>query len=402
MRWVAAPLLVLSLIPGVVFALSLLLEHQAYFWDGTVYRCALEATLATGNPYQFVGDCHGYFLPHTYPYGGTRVLAALASVIGVAPLSALYVLAYVAGTVLMARLLYQQGASALLIAALLVAPGAGVFVSELVSGNMGVPFYGVLLWLTWRHASSATVPVALGAAMAPFKPLYAAYIGLPFFTQRKILIPALGAGAVAGWYAADAGLFPEFFSLWLANAAEHANQVPGFGFSMLVRKAGGQLDGTFAIGFAYLLWAGTITLVTLRAVRRAPDAPIAALTAIAGTALLLPRLKEYDCLVLLPLSLALWATMTRHEQREWLGLVGGFGIGLPALIWWLRKLPLLTGGNAEPWRAFVDMRWLVQNQGGFLFAALLAALIWLAYRPQPEPRHAPAAATGADAVPSNP
>lgn len=381
MRWVNASLIALCVIPGIVFALSLLAEHQAYFWDGTVYRCALEAALASGNPYVFVGDCQGYFLPHTYPYGGTRMLAAIASVVGVAPLSALYLVVYVAGVGLIARQLHALGASVWFIATLLVAPGAGVFVSELVSGNMGVPFYGALLWLVWKHASSSMAPVALGAAMAPFKPLYAAYIGLPFLTQRKRLIPALGALAVAVWYAADAGLFPQFFSLWLANASRHANEVPGFGFSMLVRRAGGQLEGSLAIGAAYALWAGTIIAVTLRAVRGAPSAPVAALIAIAGTALLLPRLKEYDCLVLLPLSCALWPTLLPRERREWIGLVGGFGVALPALIWWLRKVPMLAGGVAEPWRTFVDMRWLVQNQGGFLFAAMLAALIWLANRP---------------------
>ena len=33
---------------------------------------------ASGNPYRFVGDCSGYFLPHTYPYAGTRLLVGIA------------------------------------------------------------------------------------------------------------------------------------------------------------------------------------------------------------------------------------------------------------------------------------------------------------------------------------
>jgi hypothetical protein len=374
--------LLLCTIPGTIFAFSLLLEHHAWFWDGMVYRCAIEATLANGSPYRFIGECAGYFLPHTYPYAGTRIVAGVASRIGALPLTWGYVLAYACGVGLFIRVVCRVGASVRALPLLLVAPGAGVFVSELVSGNVGVPFYGLLLWVIWRDATSFRKITALGALMAPFKPLYAAYLIVPFFLRREILLPALGAGTVAIWYAGDALLFPVHFAEWLRSAVHHANEVPGFGFSMLVRKAGLELDGQASIAAAYLGWAVAICALTVRAISRSPTPLIRALVAIAGTALLLPRLKEYDMLVLIPLALAIRSTLPEREQREWQFLVGGFAVGLPAAMWWLRKLPMLWGGTPAEWRTFVDMRWLVQNQGAFLFAAMLAALIWLACRTQ--------------------
>ncbi|NMG44976.1 hypothetical protein GPA22_14710 [Aromatoleum toluvorans] len=371
--------LALCLVPGVLFGLSLLLEHHAWLWDATVYRCAIDATLAHDDPYRFVGDCAGYFLPHTYPYAGTRLLAGLATMTGTPLLGYAYVLAYAAGSALFLYAAGRIGGSTRAVALLVLAPAAGVFVSELVSGNMGVPFYGALLWLIWRGAGGRPV-TALGVAMAPFKPLYAAYLLLPFFQRREILLPFAGALAVAAWYGGDALLFPVHFADWLRAATGHANEVPGFGFSMLVRKSGMELQGGTAIVAAYALWAAFAVVLTLRAVARAPTPLLRALVAVAGTALLLPRLKEYDCLMLIPLALALWPTLDARERREWLALVGGFGIALPATIWWLRKLALVWGTAPATWRSLVDMRWLVQNQGAFLFAALLAALVWLAFR----------------------
>ncbi|WP_156822025.1 hypothetical protein [Azoarcus sp. KH32C] len=377
-RWLAA---LACLIPGAVFALSLLVEHQAYFWDGTVYRCAIEAAQATGDPYRFVGDCTGYFLPHTYPYAGTRLLAGIASMLGMPALSVAYVSLYVAGAALFVHVLYRLCGSAALVLALVVAPGAGVFVSELVSGNMAIPFYGLLLWLTWSTASATRPVAALCVVTAPFKPLYSAYLILPVLLRREFLIPGLCIVLVAAWYAADLTLFPTYFAEWLNVAVRHANEVPGFGFSMLVRKTGLGLGGGPGVIFAYLLWACGVVLLTLRAIARTPSSLVRTLVAVAGTALLLPRLKEYDCLVLVPLSVAMWSSLTGSERRQWLTLVGGFGVALPAAVWWLRKGMLLIGAVPFGWRGFVDMRWLVQNQGGFLFAAMLAALFWLACRP---------------------
>lgn len=371
--------LALCLLPGLLFGLSLLLEHHAYLWDATVYRCAIEATLAHGDPYRFVGDCTGYFLPHTYPYAGTRLLAELASLTGTTVLGYAYVLAYAAGCALFLYVAGRLGGSPQTVALLVLAPAAGVFVSELVSGNMGVPFYAALSWLIWRGAGGRPV-TALGVAMAPFKPLYAAYLLLPFFQRREMLLPIAGSIAVAAWYGGDALLFPAHFADWLRTAVEHANEVPGFGFSMLVRKSGLELQSGQWIIAAYAVWAAFVLLLTLRAVERAPTPMLRAFVAIAGVALLLPRLKEYDCLMLIPLALALWPTLDARERREWLGLVGGFAIVLPAAIWWLRKLALVWGTSPATWRNLVDMRWLVQNQGAFLFAALLAALVWLAFR----------------------
>ena len=372
----------LCTIPGSVFAYSLLAEHRAYFWDGTVYRCAIEASLATGTPYRFIGDCAGYFLPHTYPYGGTQLLARIASILGRLTVTYGYALAYASGVLLFAHVIYRLGGSLWVLLLVLLAPGAGVFVSELVSGNVAIPFYGLLLWLICRDAPNFGRIAALGAAMAPFKPLYSAYLIIPFLLRRDVRIPAVGAGLVAAWYAGDVLLFPAHFAEWLGVAVHHANEVPGFGFTMLIRKGGLELGGKASIAAAYLVWAGVIGALTLRAVARSPTPLIQALAAIAGTALLLPRLKEYDCLILIPLALAVWPAVSARERREWGLLVGGFAAGLPATIWWLRKLPLLWSDSADLWRAFVDMRWLVQNQGGFLFAALLAALVWLAARPR--------------------
>lgn len=375
-------LVLLCTIPGGVFAFSLLLEHQAYFWDGTVYRCAIEATLANGSPYQFVGDCAGYFLPHTYPYAGTRLLAHMASRLGSLALSYGYVLAYASGVLLFLHVTYRLSNSLRALPLLLLAPGAGVFVSELVSGNMGVPFYGLLIWLIWRNATNLGPVAVLTTIMAPFKPLYAAYLLVPFLLRRDVLMPAIGAGIVGVWYASDALLYPAHFAEWLSTAVHHANDVPGFGFSMLIRKSGLELGGKAWIAAAYLVWVCAIGVLTLRAVARSPTPLTQALVAIAGTALLLPRLKEYDCLILIPLALTIRPMITVREQREWVILVGGFAVVLPAAIWWLRKLPMIWGGIPADWRTFVDMRWLVQNQGGFLFAAMLAALAWLAYRPR--------------------
>lgn len=371
--------LALCLVPGLLFGLSLLLEHRAWLWDATVYRCAIEATLAHGDPYNFVGDCTGYFLPHTYPYAGTRLLAGLASLTGTTVLGYLYILAYAGGGALFLYVAGRLGASPLAVTFLVLAPAAGVFVSELVSGNIGIPFYGALSWLIWREAGARPV-TALGVAMAPFKPLYAAYVLLPFFQRREMLLPLAGAIAVTAWYGGDALLFPAHFADWLRTAVEHANEVPGFGFSMLVRKSGLELQGGPWIVAAYAVWAAFVLVLTLRAVERAPTPQLRAFVAIAGTALLLPRLKEYDCLMLIPLALTLWPTLDARERREWLALVGGFAIVLPAVIWWLRKLALVWGTSPATWRNLVDMRWLVQNQGAFLFAALLAALVWLAFR----------------------
>lgn len=386
-------------LPGIVFGLSLLLEHRAWLWDATVYRCAVEATLATGSPYRFVGDCAGYFLPHTYPFAGTWLLAQLARLTGEPPLQLVYLTLYAGGVMLLSRSLLKQGMSPTIQLLFLVLPGAGVLVSELVSGNIGVPFYGLLFWLIWRTQGgrSATPPIA--AAIAVFKPLYLAYALAPPLLRHRRGPSLLACGFAALWYAGDALAFPEQFRAWLAAAFGHANEVPGFGFSMLVRKVGiglGQSPATLA---AYALWAGLVLILTLRATARVNTPAARAFTAIAGIALLLPRLKEYDCLILLPLSAALWQELTHRERREWMLLVGGFSCALPALLWWLRKLPLLWNPPVELWRAFVDMRWLVQNQGAFLFAALLAALFWLAVR-RPAEGTATGSADTAPVVPS--
>lgn len=382
-RTILALALLLCVLPGAIFSFSLLAEHRAYFWDGTVYRCAIEATLATGNPYRFIGECAGYFLPHTYPYAGTHVLAALTQALGLDAMRGLYLALYLSGTALFIHTLRRLNASPASITLLILAPGAGVFVSEFVSGNMGIPFYGFLIWLLARSEGQSRAVTILAACMAPFKPLYGSYVLLPFLLRREWLLPAAMAVSVGLWYLADALLFREQFTAWLGAAVDHANAVPGFGFSMLIRKGGLALESSALVFAAYALWVACIIALTLRAVRQAPTPLVAAFVALAGTALLLPRLKEYDCLVLIPLSCALWSATPRRERQEWFALVGGFALVLPALVWWIRKVPLLWTSPHEPWRAFVDMRWLVQHQGGFLFAAMLAALLLIAFRRAP-------------------
>lgn len=376
--WAAA---VLCALPALLFAGSLLIEHGAAFWDGTVYRCAIETMLSTGNPYHFAGECAEQGLPHTYPHAGTRLLAALAAQTGVGPLSVLYVALYLLGFAALLLALRRHGASPPATAAALIVPAAGIFVSELASGNMALPFFGLLFLALSRDANQTAWTVLLCLLIAPFKPLYTAYLLVPFLVRRAELAPAAGLAAIMLWYAGDAALFPPLFAEWLHAALRHSDHVPGFGFAFLLRAGGLDGHGWLPLGLAYLAWCAVVAGLTLRALRRVEAPAVRALIAVAAVALLLPRLKEYDCLVLVPLSFALWPELSERGRRQLAIIVGGLAVALPAAFWWGRKLMFLASDSGLSWRSLVDMRWLVRHQGYFLAASLAGLLLWLAFRP---------------------
>lgn len=379
MRTMRGTAFALVTLPGLLFAASLLFEHHAIFWDGTVYRCAIEATLATGNPYRFVGDCAGYPLPHTYPFFGTLLLAAAAQVTGVTWLGVGYLI------------IYALGAAGLIWACLfsaptrgvgvwvLIAAAAGIVVSEMASGNMAIPFYGLWFVLCLRYTGSPQLMIMPCLLIAPFKPLYAVYLLVPVMAQGRQVGPAAAMAAVSLWYVADARLHPEHFAAWLDAVMGHVSQVPGFGIARWLGAIFALPYGSSPMLVAHAAWSALALWLTLRVLRREEDPALRNLIATAGAALLLPRLKEYDCLVLLPLAGLLYGHSAGTLRHGFAWLVGITLFVLPAASWWWRKIILLAGTAPLDWRAIVDMRWLVQHQGDFLALTLFVLLGWMAW-----------------------
>ncbi|MDT3670023.1 MAG: hypothetical protein ROZ37_06790 [Aromatoleum sp.] len=363
-------------LPALLTAWVLLADYGAFFWDARTFPCGLEAMLSTGNPNAYLdpaypGSCAGYRFQYMSAPGVTRLLADVVDVIGMKALAVGYGALYAASLVALAWTVARDNRGSPLVPALFfLTLSCGIFVFETSSGNLSIVFAGLVSIAVLKLDEGTWPAVALCVVAALFKPHYALYLLIPFVARRDVLGASFGAAAVSLWYAADAVLHPGEFSAWLELILPIVHAEPHFGFMRLMQVAGYAQGDWTILALAYLAWCAFLLVLTLRVCNRLTSAVDRGFAALACVTLMLPRLKEYDCLVLVPLFFWLAHGLPPPARSRLYRLVVSVGFVAPALLWWIRKLPLAVDSSTVTLRAIADIPWLLQAQGIFLVAAM--------------------------------
>lgn len=363
-------------VPALLIAWVLLADYGAFFWDARTFPCGIEAMLATGEPNAYLdpaypGSCAGYRFQYMPAPAITRVLAAFVGLVGINALVIGYAALYAAALAALARsTVRMNGGSPLLPLLFFLTLSCGIFVFETASGNLSIVLAGFLVVAIANIDERPAWIVALCVVAALFKPHYALYLLIPLVARRDYLAVSFAAAAISLWYAVDALLHPEAFSAWLELILPIVRAEPHFGF-MRVMQLAGYAQGDWAVLAAvYLAWVAFLLVLTLRVCARLPSPTDRAFAVLACVTLMLPRLKEYDCLVLVPLFFWLAQGLAGRARRWLYGLVLLAGFVTPAVAWWVRKLPMIFDASTATLRAAAEIPWLLHVQGIFLVAAL--------------------------------
>lgn len=363
-------------LPALLIAWVLLADYGAFFWDARTFPCGIEAMLATGEPNAYLdpaypGSCAGYRFQYMPAPAITRVLAAFVSLVGMDALVIGYAALFAAALAALARSAVRlHRGSPLLPLLFFLTLSCGIFVFETASGNLSIVLAGLMVVAISKIDERPSWIVALCIVAALFKPHYALYLLIPLVARRDYLAVSFAAAVISLWYAIDALLHPEAFSAWLELILPIVHAEPHFGFMRAMQIAGYAQGDWAVLAAAYLAWCAFLLVLTLRVCARLPSSADRAFAALACVTLMLPRLKEYDCLVLVPLFF--WLAQGLAERcRLWLyRLVLLAGFVTPAVAWWVRKLPMIFDSSTATLRAAAEIPWLLHVQGIFLVAAL--------------------------------
>lgn len=388
-RWIGQGALALLLAaPVLALAWSLYGQHGMVFWDAKTIPCGLQAVLQTGNPNAYLnnpsyqGACAGYGYEYMLPPAVTSLLAAVVSFSGLGPLQAAYFILYALALALLAwgaRRYAASGRELLLFAGLLA---CGAFVFEVGSGNLTMVFAGLLLGLILtgeRNRHWVPCAVLLCVAASAIKPLYALYLLIPLYACGAWLAVAAGAAAISVGYALDAMLQSAQFDRWLNLIVPVVYGEPHFGIMRLMQWAGLGAGDWLAQGGGYVLWCAAL-LGLLWSARPRLHTPLdRALAALLAVTLMLPRLKEYDAVVLIPLVFWLRGRLPAQPRILFQRLAFTLAFLLPVLWWWVRKAGLLIAVSNPTLTQAADPGWLIASQGFFLTGLLLLTfgfLVW--------------------------
>ena len=192
----------------------------------------------------------------------------------------------------------------------------------LLSGNIAIPMYGAVLaaavrgWRTGRWGIFFTA--VIGASL--LKPPMLLWLLIPFFIGSAQLIPAIAAGTCGvGLFAVQKLLWPERFAEFMA-AIRYAlpleiNYSIEARYGELLRSIGHPSDrAALALFAASSLAVFGVLLYFAREFRRGHvQAQTFVVVVLVSTALLMPRLKEYD---LLPLTVPMALIVLRAVRTR--------------------------------------------------------------------------------------
>lgn len=393
-RWV---LILLLAAPVLALAWSLYGQHGMFFWDAKTIPCGIQAAVQTGNPNAYLdptypGPCAGDSFQYMLPPAATSLLAGFAGLIGLPLLGAAYLALYALALGLLGRSALRQGASPrelLLFAGLLA---CGVFVYDVGGGNITIAFAGLLAGLMAtagqnRHWAAGTV--LLCAAASALKPLYALYLLIPLFAAGAWLPVAAAAAAVTVAYALDAALQAPQFDQWLNLIIPVVYGQPHFGLMRLMEWLGFGAGHWLVLGGGYVLWCAAIVALLWSVRGRLPTAEDRAWAALLAVTLMLPRLKEYDAIVLIPLAFWLRSQLPAPRQALFQRLAVALAFLAPALWWWVRKIGLLIAVPDPTLTQIADPRWHISTPGFFLAGLLVLMFGFLVWPAAPRPAPAP-------------
>lgn len=363
-------------VPALLISWVLLGDYGAFFWDAGTFPCGIEAMLSTANPNAYLdpaypGSCAGSRFQYMQAPGITKLLAGFVSIFGMNALIVLYGCVYAVSIATLGWSVARLNRTPPMLPLMFfLTLSCGIFVFEVASGNLSIVFAGLLTALILNIDRRPGLAVALCMTAAVFKPHYALYLLIPLVARRNYLAASFGAAGISLWYAADAMLHPEAFSRWLELIIPIVRGEPHFGFMRLMEAAGYAQDNWTLLAGTYIGWCAFLLALTLRVCARMSLPTDRAFAALACVTLMLPRLKEYDCLVLVPLFFWL-APRLADGTRQWLYRLVLFGSFVaPAAVWWIRKLPMLLEPSSVTLRAAAEIRWLLHTQGIFLVAAV--------------------------------
>lgn len=377
LAWTAGVILVA--VPAILIAWVLLGDYGAFFWDAKTWPCGIEAMIATGHPNAYLdpgyaGNCAGYRFTYTPPPAITAVLASLGAALGIDVLVAVYAALYAVALASLGRTVHRLHGSLAVPVLFSLSFACGIFVFETASGNVSIVFGGLLSGLILSIERRAGLVVALCVIAALFKPHYALYLLVPLLARGNYLAVSVAGAAVSLWYAADAVLHRQAFTDWLNLILPIVHGEAHFGFMKLMQFAGYAPGDWSVLAAGYAVWCLLVIGLTLNVCARLASPVDRAFAALACATLLLPRLKEYDCLVLVPLFFWLHVRSTDAQRRLLQRVVGVTAFVVPALWWWARKLPLITGESPLTLRTATEFKWLIQVQG--IFVAAVAFIVF--------------------------
>lgn len=381
-------LVVLLSAPVLAMILSLYGQQGMFFWDAKTIPCGIQSLLQTGNPNTYLnnssyrGACAGYGYEYMLPPGVTACLASLVRWFGLEVINAVYFALYAFALALLGWGAHRSAANwkeLLLFAGLLA---CGVFVFELGGGNLTIVFVGLLFGLILTGQGNGQWPlwaVLLCVLAAAFKPLYALYLFIPLYASGRWLAVAAGSAAVSVGYALDASLQAAAFDQWLNLIVPIVYGEPHFGIMRIMQWAGLGAGDWLAQASAYVLWCAVIMALLWSARTRLQTEQNRAFAALLAVTLMLPRLKEYDAIVLIPLVFWLRTRLPVQQQALFQRLVFWLTFLAPAAWWWLRKAALLIALEAPTMTQIADPRWMIATQGFVLAILLLLTfgfLVW--------------------------
>jgi hypothetical protein len=385
--WQSAIVLLLSA-PVLVMVVSLYGQHGMFFWDAKTIPCGIQSVLQTGNPNAYLnnssyqGACAGYGYEYMLPPGITSFLAGFVNFAGLTTLNAAYFVLYAVALTLIgitARRYAGSGMELLLLTSLIA---CGAFVFEMGSGNPTIVFIGLLFgWLLRAEENRywALCLVLLCVVVSAVKPLYALYLFIPLFAVGSWLAVAAAAAVISVGYALDAVLQASKFDVWLNLIVPVVYGEPHFGVMRLMQWGGWGVGDWLAQGGGYIFWCMLLMCLLWSARPRLHTVQDRALAALLAVTLMLPRLKEYDAIVLIPLIFWLRSRLPAHQQPLFKRIVFILAFLLPAIWWWVRKVGLLIAIAKPTMTQAADPGWMIATQGFFLTALLLLMfgfLVW--------------------------
>lgn len=394
-------LLLLLAPPVLALAWSLYVDGGLFFWDARSIPCGIQSMLQTGNPnaylpatfnpnhdpnVSFQGACAGYPFQYMQPPAVTSLLAGFTQVFGLDLLNGVYFILYALAIGLLGWSARRYGAKGMELPLFALLIACGVYVYDIGGANITIVFVGLLIGLIATGAHNrhwVTCTVLLCVVASAFKPLYALYLFIPLFAAGAWLPVTAASAAITVGYAFDAALHAAQFDQWLNLIFPVVYRQPHFGLMYLMEWLGVGTGHWLALAGSYVLWCALVAGLLWSARKHLPDVQDRALAALLATTLMLPRIKEYDAIVLIPLFfwMRAWLPECRRILFQRLALVLAFV--LPALWWWFRKIALLASVDNPTLSQIADPKWHMSTQGFFLTGLLLLMFGFLVW-----PRHA--------------
>jgi hypothetical protein len=277
----------------------------SFMWDASVYMCGAEAYKADISPYSAHGmECLVSGLPFVYPPLFAWALSLLPTVLLPIILYGLHL----AFSFLLIFLVFwiAEPASRGRASVLFLTFIGGINLLALLTGNLSVAFYSMLaLALYLGSVRTCYVICLLGTLI---KAQYGVFFLVPFLIDRNVLRAGIFGMLLATIFALDAWAHPRLFAEWLSAVSRLADG-PDVGWSFLHGLAAlGSFSPTEKV-IAYVPYAVGLIGLFLWATQDVPRGRQYGLLATLLGISLLPRLKEYDLLLVVPIYLHLSMSM---------------------------------------------------------------------------------------------